>query len=38
MARKSMGRRSFGKKFGKARRKSRAINSSSFILRGGIRL
>lgn len=38
MARKRISGRSYAKKFGRARRKSRAINSPNHILRGGIRL
>lgn len=39
MARRmKMGARRYGKKFAKARRKTRAINSPSFVMRGGIRL
>lgn len=38
MARKSMGGRQFAKKYTKARKKTRAINTTATILRGGVRL
>lgn len=38
MARKRMNARTHGKKFGKARKRTRAINSPTFVMRGGIRL
>jgi len=38
MKRRKMSGRGHGKKFGRARRKSKTINSPSVVMRGGIRL
>ncbi|QXP08501.1 MAG: hypothetical protein [Arizlama microvirus] len=38
MRRMKMGGRKYGKKFARARRKSKVINSPNVVMRGGIRL
>lgn len=38
MPRKRISPRKFGKKFARAKRRTKAINSPTFVMRGGIRL